>query len=217
MESDHALRLHLGCGSNVVDGWVNIDRSPSVQLAKVPGLRRLLRRVRILSKEQADAVFPRGIVRADVTRRIPVPDGSAEVAYSSHVIEHVSRWQALDMLRECTRVLRPGGLIRIVTPDLASVISEYEQADTARPRADVFMENLMTYRDPEGARTLQRLGGKLFGGSAHQWLYDEESLRVLLAEAGFVEIIRRDYRSGDAPDLNEIETRTGLVMEARRP
>jgi predicted SAM-dependent methyltransferase len=217
MGTGSGLRLHLGCGSHVVDGWVNIDRSPGAQLAKIPGLRRVLRGARVLSKEQADAVFPRGIVRADVTRRIPVPDRSAEVAYSSHVIEHLSRWQALDMLRECSRVLRPGGLVRIVTPDLAEVIAAYEQTDTTRPRADVFMENLMTYRDPEGASALQRLGGKLFGGSAHQWLYDEESLRALLAEAGFVEIVRRGYRSGDAPDLNEIETRTGLVMEARRP
>jgi predicted SAM-dependent methyltransferase len=162
-------------------------------------------------------VFPRGIVRADVTRRIPAPDASAEVAYSSHMIEHLNRWQALELLRECRRVLRPGGLLRIVTPDLWEVIAAYERGGSARPRADVFMENLMTFREPEGAKGAQRLAGKLFGGSAHQWLYDEESLRALLEEGGFVAIVRRDYRTGETPDLEKLETRTGLVMEARAP
>ena len=79
------------------------------------------------------------------------------------------------------------------------------------------MENLMTFRDPEGARPIQRIAGRLFSGSAHQWLYDEESLVALFSEAGFANPVRRDYRQGDAPDLEEIETRTGLVVEAWRP
>lgn len=212
-----ALRLHLGCGSNVVDGWVNIDRSPNVYLARVPWLRAALGRAGILSADQAGATFPRGIVRADVTRRIPVADGSAEAVYSSHMIEHLSRWQALALLRESLRVLRPGGVIRIVTPDFAELVAEYEAGSRTSPRADVFMRDLMTYTDPEGVSGIQRLVRRAFGASAHQWLYDEESLRALLEEAGFVDVVRRAFGQGELPDLDRIETRTGLALEARAP
>jgi predicted SAM-dependent methyltransferase len=217
MGSSPGLRLHLGCGSHVVDGWVNVDRSPNVYLTRVPGLRAVLGRLGVLSSAQAGAVFPRGIVRADVTRRIPAEDGSASVAYASHMIEHLSRWQALALLHECMRVLRPGGVVRIVTPDLAEIIAGYVRDDATPPRADRFMEDLLTFHDPEGVGRIQRVAGKLLSGSAHQWLYDEESLVALLSEAGFVNAVRRSYRDGDAPDLEEIETRTGLVVEARRP
>jgi predicted SAM-dependent methyltransferase len=212
-----ALRLHLGCGSHVLDGWLNIDRSPNVHLARVPWLRSALGRAGLLSGEQAAAAFPRGIVRADVTRRIPAADGSAEAVYSSHMIEHLSRWQALALLRECRRVLRPGGLIRIVTPDFAVLIAEYEAGSKTAPRADVFMRDLMTYADPEGVSGMQRILRRAFGASAHQWLYDEESLHALIAEAGFVDVVRREFGQGELPDLDRIETRTGLVLEARAP
>lgn len=201
----------------MVDGWVNIDRSPNVHLARVPWLRSALRRARVLSADQASASFPRGIVRADVTRRIPVADRSAEAIYSSHMIEHLSRWQALALLRECRRVLAPGGVIRIVTPDFAELVAEYQAGSRTSPRADVFMRDLMTYADPEGVSGVQRMVRRVFGSSAHQWLYDEESLRALLEDAGFTGVVRRSFAEGELPDLDRIETRTGLVVEARAP
>src|SRR6266540_127352 len=91
MASSSGLKLHLGCGSTVVPGWENIDKSPTVTLARVPGARRALRAARVLTAEQANAVFPRGIVHVDVRRGLPYPDGAARYVYSSHMIEHVAR------------------------------------------------------------------------------------------------------------------------------
>lgn len=209
--------MHLGCGSIVVDGWVNIDNSPGVTLARVPRLKRALRGIGVLTAEQAAAEFPEGIVRTDLRRRLPFADASADAVYSSHLIEHLARWQALALLRECHRVLAPGGVIRLATPDIRQIVDDYLQGDTRHgdTAADSMMEQLMTFAERPGTRA-QRLVRRLVT-APHQWLYDETSLAALLREAGFSESVRRGYRQGDLPDLTAIEHRDeGLIMEARR-
>jgi predicted SAM-dependent methyltransferase len=211
------LKLHLGCGSTVVDGWENIDKSPNVHLARMPRLRAALARVRVLTEEQATAFFPAGIVRADVRKGIPYPDNSARFVYSSHMIEHLSRWQALELLGECRRVLAPGGVIRIATPDLAQLVDEYRAGETGRDptAADSFMRQLETFREAPGS-LVQKLVRRL-ATAPHQWLYDETSLSHLLAEAGFVEPTHYEHHEGDFPDLEQLEIRPGsLIMQARR-
>lgn len=211
-------RLHLGCGADVVSGWVNIDKSPSVLLSRAPTLRRALGRVGLLTPEQARG-FPPGAVRADVSNRIPAADASAEFAYSSHMIEHLSRWQALAFFRECRRVLRPGGVLRLATPDLEEMIRDYTHNRSPllaqQPtRADAFCAEYGAYTDPPSV--LRRFVKKWLGGDSHQWLYDAESLTFLLRESGFAEVTRYSYRKGSVPDLDLIEHRErGLFVEAR--
>lgn len=212
------LRLHLGCGSDVVPGWENLDKSWNVHLARMPRLRRALARARVLTEEQASARFPRGIVRADLRKGLEYRDATAAYVYSSHLIEHMSRWQALRLLRECHRVLFPGGVIRLATPDLALAVAEYTagEAPYGPTPADSFMQQLETYRDVEGSKA-QRLIRKLVF-APHQWLYDRESLALLLTEAGFERPIDCEYCEGCLPDLEQLERRPGsLFMEAVRP
>jgi predicted SAM-dependent methyltransferase len=211
------LKLNLGCGSTVVPGWVNIDKSPSIVLARVPAVRRGLGAAGLLSREQAAAVFPAGIVRADVRRGLGYGDGTVAFIYSSHMIEHMARWQALTLLRECARVLEPGGIVRLVTPDLAQVVEEYRRGNhgDGATAADTFMENLGTFVERPGRRLASGLG-RLFT-APHQWLYDAESLKRLLLEAGFTDVSFRGYRESELPEIELLEHRTGLHAEARRP
>jgi predicted SAM-dependent methyltransferase len=210
-------KLHLGCGSIVVDGWINIDNSPGVILARAPFVKRGLRRVGVLTQEQEDAEFPAGIVRVDLRGGLPYRDGSADAIYSSHLIEHLARWQALALLQDCARVLASGGVIRLATPDLGGIVTDYVSGDTryGPTPADSMMEQLLTFSEHRGTR-MQRLVRRLVT-APHQWLYDEVSLGALLREAGFSDPVRRDYRVGDLPDLERIEHRNeGLIVEARR-
>jgi predicted SAM-dependent methyltransferase len=216
--STAALKLHIGCGSTVVPGWENLDKSPSILLGRVPGLRPALARARLITPDQAGAVFPAGIVRADVRRGLDYPDGSAAFVYSSHMIEHMARWQGLALVRECLRVLRPGGRLRVATPDLAEWIENYRQGKTfsSDTPADAFVATFGHYVEKRGSRlgVLQRL----FTGASHQWLYDTESLSHLLREAGFVDVERRAYRDSELPDIELLEDRDGsLIVEGRRP
>jgi predicted SAM-dependent methyltransferase len=212
------LRLHLGCGSTVVAGWENIDRSPNVYLARVPALRPALRWARVITEEQASAVFPSGIVRHDVRRGIPYPDASASHVYSSHMIEHMSRWQALAVVRECARVLAPGGMLRLATPDLGPLVQEYLRGETAGAQtpADRFMAMIGTFHEVPGSWA-QRLARRL-AAAPHQWLYDADSLVHLLKEGGLPDAFVGAFRQGEFPDLEGLEQRPdSLFVEVRRP
>ncbi len=214
------LRLHLGCGPYTVDGWENVDKSPSVLLAHTPTLRRLLGRCGILGDVQT-AGFPTDIVYADVARRLPYPDGCAAFVYSSHLVEHLSRWQAVRFVRECARVLAPGGLMRVCTPDLRGMAATY-LAGEVDPRtgwstpADAFMADVNAFSDLPGG-FVQRFIRRQFSGAIHQWLYDAESLALMLEEGGLGGAVVRSFRVGELPDLHVLETRpVGLFMEVRR-
>lgn len=202
----------------MVSGWVNIDKSPNVFLSRIPALRQLLHRVGVISDTQAAAALPPGIVRADVTHGLGYPDSSVEFIYSSHMIEHMARWRALNLLRECARVLQPGGVLRLATPDLREWIDEYSEGNRSRGAtpADVLMVKLGTYVEMPGTAA-QRFVFRAFSGAIHQWLYDFESLSQLLQEAGFANVTRRDFRDGLVPDLERLEhRREGLRVEATK-
>jgi predicted SAM-dependent methyltransferase len=212
------LKLHLGCGSTVVPGWENLDKSPSITLGRVPGLRRTLAAARVLTPAQAKAAFPAGIVRADVRRGLPYPNGSARYVYSSHMIEHLARWQGLALVRECARVLQPGGFLRLATPDLALIVEDYgrHRGDGDGAAADRFMSDLGTFAERPGRRLATALQ-RLFT-APHQWLYDANSLTQLLREGGFVDVEARGFRESQLPDIDLLEHRDGsLFVEGRRP
>jgi predicted SAM-dependent methyltransferase len=103
---------------------VNIDNSPSILLSRLPLGRQILH----------TPDWPRDVRRADVRRRIPFPDSSISCIYSSHTFEHFTYEESRAVARECFRVLRPGGILRIVVPDLGIMVRDY-LADTAAPMA----------------------------------------------------------------------------------
>lgn len=206
-------RLHLGCGSTVVAGWDNIDMSLGVLLVRMPVLRRALRALRLLSNAQATAVFPEGIIRIDVRKGLPYADGSVEAIYSSHMIEHMSRWEAESLVAECRRVLAPAGILRVATPDLEVLVDDYVRASGKdATAADVLMERMLTFQDVPGH--VRRLSNRLLT-APHQWLYDGHSLTRLLTDAGFQRVARRSYRQGLLPELPLLEHRPdSLIVEA---
>jgi predicted SAM-dependent methyltransferase len=113
-------------------------------------------------------------------RRIPHADGSVDVVYTSHMVEHLDRDEAMQFLREARRVLRRGGILRIAVPDLRFHIDRYlEQHD-----ADVFVEGVRLGRSrPKGLR--RKIMSAIVGDREHHWMYDGPSLARLLAAAGF--------------------------------
>ncbi len=89
--------LNLGCGHRYHKDWTNVDFVSTGE----------------------------GVIAHNLLRGIPFPNNQFDVAYHSHVLEHFSKESAPIFLKECFRVLKPGGLIRIAVPDLEQIAREY--------------------------------------------------------------------------------------------
>lgn len=197
-------KLHLGAFDQAVEGWINTDVTPHLLLARIPGLPRLLHGAGRLSDERwaayCDGRFAR-LRYLDLRRRFPFPDGSVGAIYTSHTFEHLHVDAAERALTECHRVLAPGGVLRIVVPNLDDIVSHYDPADP-----DAFLDGIFQGR---GARDNRH--------ARHWWHYNAGSLSRRLWAAGFVEVAECTFREGRCPDLDRLEHRQwSLFLEAVR-
>lgn len=101
--------LNLGCGGHFDPAWTNIDIYSAAPEVRAHDLRRGL----------------------------PYADGSFEAVYSAHFMEHLAPAEARRLLAECQRVLKPGGVIRVVVPDLEQMARWYlDGVERARSEGD---------------------------------------------------------------------------------
>jgi predicted SAM-dependent methyltransferase len=155
--------LSIGSGLNVIDGWLCTDPVP---------------------------VRP-ATLYLDATKHWPIPSASFRYMACEHMIEHVPYEAGLQLLSEAHRVLQPGGVLRISTPNL-----------------DVF--RLLPDSDDPDAEEYVRWSNRTYGSAAeradeassvhvlnrmmrewgHIYLYDEDTLSRVLMRAGFREVVR---------------------------
>src|SRR5262245_56277720 len=116
--------LNLGCGTRMHWGWNNIDRSPYAYLAHHSSIARIMRLVGLLSPDRLNRLLEVDphIIHWDLRKGIPFEVSTFDAVYSSHFLEHIDRQGAQSVLREIYRVLKPGGIIRVVVPDLQELI-----------------------------------------------------------------------------------------------
>lgn len=177
------IRVNIGCGRTPTPGFRNFDNSMSVKLARRPLLVRFLSQFGLLGEDQLKFIeFARNgsIQWADAIRRIPLDDGSAELVYSSHMLEHFDRREARQFLTEVRRVLADGGVIRLVLPDLGKLIERYNISGDA----DSFMESTLLVK-PRPQSLREKVVSLVAGDRNHLWMYDAASLCKLLTDLGF--------------------------------
>ena len=207
--SIQAVKLNLGCGRCFVDGWINVDYSLGAHLASVPMIGPLVRRMHLFNVS-----WERRIVLHDLRRPLPWPDGSVDVAYASHTLEHLLRDDGHRLLEECHRVLRPNGILRILVPDLRSLVRSYTRGSV---RADNFIESLGVLYERSGNPIKTRLYRLL--QFPHQCMYDEPRLLEILDDIGFDSRGRAGFDSG-IDDIQRIEledrTRDAVIVEGQK-
>lgn len=213
------MRINLGCGATPTEEWTNYDNSFTVRLARAPILCRILGTAGVLSPQQiqfAATVRQHGIRYANVARRIPHDDHSVDVVYCSHMLEHLDRAEAELFLREVRRVLIPGGIVRLVVPDIRLLVTEYLTSGDA----DILVERTLL-AVPRQRSTVARAKALIAGAREHMWMYDGPSLANLLDDVGFVEpqILPPGETTIIEPGALDLRERVeeSVYVEAREP
>lgn len=182
----HELKLNIGCGTSGIAGWCNIDNSPTVLLSRIPLGRQVFR----------TPAWPSDVRRINVLRGLPFPAESVSYIYSSHLLQGLAQQESRRLIAECFRVLRPGGVLRIVVPDLERVIRNYlADQDTSASH------NLMRRLSPRSSplRDLLRKGRR------YEQMFDARSLGRLLIEAGFSKPEVCGFRISLIPEIDALE------------
>jgi predicted SAM-dependent methyltransferase len=174
--TSRGLKLNFGSGDQRLEGWVNIDSEP----------------------DSADLAM-------DLRWGLPFADGSAELVFMSHVLEHLYYpTEALMVLKDIRRVLSHTGALRIIVPDIEKCIRAYAECNevffserrktwTWWPEAQTRLEDFLSYAgvgaDPAAFSEIHKFG------------YDFETLRALLGRAGFRRIDRSTFMRSRVPGL----------------
>lgn len=208
------LKLNLGCGSTSPDGWINIDCSPNVLLAKVPGysfIKGILLKLKLISLDGFKAIWSPNVLYCNLAKNFPhFPQNSINIIYSSHFLEHISYESALKLLRKCFFTLRSNGILRIAVPDL------YTEAKLYIAKIDkAFKEG---YEEPIASEEFIRHMVSREKRHAHLWMYDFFSLSHMLKNSGFIDIQQMQFRKSKITDIDLIENREdSLFIECTKP
>jgi predicted SAM-dependent methyltransferase len=183
----HPIRkLQMGAGSADYPGWLNTDIEPY--------------------QEE---------VYMDAAKRFPLPDGSFHYIFAEQVIEHLTYEEGLAMLRECHRVLAPGGKIRLATPNLLKYFALFQEPATEEVKR--YIADKLKYDNwPQTSRPAATILNLEFRSFGHQFLYDPATLSDSLAKTGFQTITQFHPGESDDPQLRGIEMRhnNAVVREA---
>ena len=210
--SDH---LHLGCGQTAAAGWLNVDGSWQVALARRPVLKRLLVVTRVLPRSQAEIPWDRHVVRLNLTGSLPFPDDSFRAVYSSHTLEHLYRNDARAVLQECHRVLKRGGVCRIVVPDLESIVRRYICArESGQPEAANRLMGELRVHDEARRTGPIGLYYRLTAFHQHKWMYDAASLSRMFVDAGFRDVHQAEYLKSGITRIAEVE-HAGRILDGQ--
>ena len=168
------VKINLGSGHWKLPGWISVD----MDAQSLPE------------------------VCADLAKRLPFKSESADLLHSEDFIDQLELNDARAFLQECHRILKPGGVVRILTPDLERLAQLYlnEQG------------RLKTiWNDHVGVALQTGTAGEIFNigmrFAGHTFLYDEETFSQLATECGF-EVRRTGYQESDIPELCGLDLRS---------
>lgn len=151
------MKLHLGCGKRHIPGFVHIDA---------------------VDYPHVDHV-------ASIDNLSFIPDGSVDLIYNCHVLEHFKRREVGRVLTEWRRVLKPGGVLRISVPDFAQLCAVYQREG----RIDLVVGALFGRQD--------------YLYNIHYNVFDLASLTLDLEQAGFAAVRRYDWRQTEHAGVDD--------------
>ena len=177
LRDNQVRKLQVGAGPNHLEGWLNTDRDPL-----------------------------EGFAYLDATRPFPLPDACMHYVFAEHTIEHFTFEVGQRMLRECLRVLEPGGRIRVCTPDMAAILRLLEPPNADSVEARYIDWSISTFLPPGTPRLPAFAVNQAFRGWGHRFIYDAASLAEALTRAGFAEVTQYAMGESDESELRGIDS-----------
>jgi predicted SAM-dependent methyltransferase len=170
-------KLHIGCGKNILSGWLNADLNPEKSL---------------------------DIIHLDATKPFPFVENTFDYIFSEHMIEHISHQEGLLMLQECFRVLRPNGKIRIATPNLEFLVRMFanNRSDIEQEYLNWSNSNFCKIPKTNSAAFVINNFMRDWG---HTFIYDENTLHLSLENCGFSGIKILSIHNSDQSELKKLE------------
>ncbi|ROL55665.1 methyltransferase domain-containing protein [Bacteroidetes/Chlorobi group bacterium Naka2016] len=189
------IKINVGSGLNVVPGWINIDGNINLLFKKFPKFfLKIIYKTTGVKKWFSEDYFIKTLkenyfIHHNIRYGLPLPDESVDYIYTSHFLEHIYKDEAEFVIKEFYRILKKGGKVRVVVPDLDYVIDLLNKGKK---------EEGLSYFFPES---------RADEFSRHRYLYDFEMIKNLLKRAGFNSIVKRNFREGDFPDVHLLDNR----------
>lgn len=216
-------KLNLGCGGIRPEGWINTDSSLNAHLQRLPVIGKPL--AKMLHKVSYDT---NNLRYMNLNKRWKFADNSVDIVYSSHTFEHLSLTTTELFLKESFRVLKPGGVLRLVVPDLYKICKKYvTELEAGKEDASEYtMWAINMHREGQYGPKISAMKKMVYEWQGyphqHKFMYDEKSLANRFRQHGFVDILSLSYgQSRYIKEIAEVEGKSELYLsvylEARKP
>jgi predicted SAM-dependent methyltransferase len=147
----------------------------------------------------------------DLGRKWPMPNDCFDGIFCEHVLEHFDYEKGRFVLRECWRILRPGGCLRIIVPDGSKIMRTYFERPGEFP----------SWRTRESSCAMEAVNSYFRQRYEHQYMYDSQLLKHQVQEAGFAQVEELSFRKSNLSQQmlldDEKYASESLYLEAIKP
>ncbi len=184
--------VNFGCGPTAPNGYVNIDGSLTVLLARLPLPTSVYG-----PKAAMVQSFRAGEVRYGNARRLNLAHRSIDGFYASHVLEHMSRKDCIDLLKRVRGWLKPAGILRVVLPDLNIFALQYTKGQITADRfvtcTGLAIDNMPIWKI-------------ILCHYYHRWMYDAPAVASLLESLGYRQVKICQWGWSALPELAALDS-----------
>jgi SAM-dependent methyltransferase len=217
MQESNGVKVNIGCGpTGQIRGFDNLDNSPSILLSKMPFLKAILYKLGIIAEHQYKADWT-DTIYCNASKGLPYKDNSVDKIYSSHFLEHIPKKKGIFVLKECYRVLKNCGIMRLVLPDLLWHAKRYVEQTTALLECSTLPDDRRVHDAFLKTMYGAYLNKKRYGAE-HCYMYDLPTLVAILNDIGFQSIWKCEFKEGVDEHLASYDSRPNesLHLEIRK-